>query len=354
MIQRGHKKLKLLLITSETSNTPDTSEKYDISEDIKVAENETEETMLLLSAPETATKPQEYSIHIDDDHKEPVFQFSSEDLDDDDDEDEDLAGLFSLKDELLHDAVSGRQQGERVLEIVKSRHDSIFDIQFLGKNDKYYITTTNRKRFCIAENRNSEEYYCFFNKEQFSGKVLGRNSIDISNLCGHENLYNKRKNIYRYLMPSEADTAAAVILNDGYYEYSLRRVDRSETPKISELPKKKNPYYKHLARSGVFHLIVLFVAGLFFSISPPPELKEPESRFVKIDTRQILDSKKKVVPVKKKPKPKIISKPAKKHLKKHLRKHLRNEFRQKSKLPVKKLFLNLLKPVEGVRMVVMS
>jgi len=328
-------------ITSENvseNSLENSSENSDISDNIEVVESEAQETILLLSAPETATKYQEDSISIGDDYKEPLFQFYSEDLDDEDeeDEDEDLAGLFSLKDELFRETILDRQQGERVLEIVKSRHDSIFDIQFLGKNDKYYITTNNRKRFCIAENRNSEEYYCFFNKEQFSGKVLGRNSLDISNLCDHENLYNKRKNIYRYLIPSENDTVAAVVLNDGYYEYSLRRVDRSKTPEISTPPKEKNPYYKHLARSGVFHLIVLFVAGLFFSISPPPEPEEPESRFVKIDTRQILDSKKKVIPVKKKPKLQMANKPAKKTFKKAFKKTFKKRASSKVKTTRKK------------------
>ncbi|MFV1951898.1 MAG: AgmX/PglI C-terminal domain-containing protein, partial [Nitrospinota bacterium] len=109
------------------------------------------------------------------------------------------------------------------------------------------------------------------------------------------------------------------IINDGYYEYLVRRVNRAGIPKIPDPPKKENNYPKNLIRSTVFHTIVLFLGGLFFSLSSPPGPQPPESHFVQIDTHQLINTKKKIEPVPKKLKPRAVQKPTKK-LKKKLKK----------------------------------
>lgn len=245
-----------------------------------------------------------------------------DDIDDDDgdgEDKEDLEGLFSLKEKLFDykEAEGRKNRGETLLKVVKYREDNVLDVRFLNKGEKYY-TTRYRNRFLIAENKDSREYYFYFNNEEFSGQVRSRDAasiIDIANLCIQKNLYRKRKNIYRYAVPSKGDA----IINDGYYEYLVRRVNRAGIPKIPDPPKKENNYLKNLIRSTVFHTIVLFLGGLFFSLSSPPGPQPPESRFVKIDTNQLINTKKKIEPVPKKLKPREVQKPTKK-LKKKLKK----------------------------------
>jgi len=208
----------------------------------------------------------------------------------DEEEDDDIEGLFSLKAKIMDAEHTGVHPGKEdfVVEVVQFRKDDVVDVCFLHRKEKYY-RRDGHKRFCLAAHKDSGRCYFFFNS-QYNGQVSIRDthSIDLSKLRVPKNIYRKRRKIYRDSLPKNG----SVFIQDGHYEYLLRRVPQGKSPQISETVKKENYFLKNVIKSSVFHIIILLLGGLFLSLRgpslspPPPE----EPRFVQIDTRQIADN----------------------------------------------------------------
>ncbi|MGA1870646.1 MAG: AgmX/PglI C-terminal domain-containing protein [bacterium] len=226
----------------------------------------------------------------------PTFSVMEEDDEDEDDED-DIEGVFSLRGKFLDHRKSedGPVKGEIMLEVAKFRGDRVIDVTYLHKKQKYYCRV-EKGRFCLAEYKNSHECYFYFN-DQFKGSVHSSTSpqLGTDQLLNITNLYNRRKNIYRDLLPDDGDAC----ISDGYYEYFLRRVTQGQSPYIPDPPKIKNKFPKILLQSALFHLAVVFIAGFLVSLPKMPDPSQPESRFVKIDTRKLSEIKKQPPPIKK-------------------------------------------------------
>lgn len=163
-----------------------------------------------------------------------------EDYQDEEQKDEDnqqKEKVFSLRKEKIipfMDSEVYQAKGKAVLEIVKCRGDSIIDICFLNRNEKYYIMSVHG-RFCLAENKDSEVSYFYYN-DQLDGKVQFDefSHIDLNDLRVQENFYNKRKGIYRRLVP----IVGLVTISIGYYEYYLRMAVPEQSHELTECIEK--------------------------------------------------------------------------------------------------------------------
>jgi len=125
-------------------------------------------------------------------------------------------------------------KGKAVLEIVKCRGNSIIDISFLNRKEKYYIMSVHG-RFCLAENKDSEISYFYYN-DQLEGKVqfFDFSHIALNDLRVQENFFNKRKGIYRRLIP----IVGLVTISIGYYEYYLRMALPEQSQELTEYIEK--------------------------------------------------------------------------------------------------------------------
>lgn len=237
----------------------------------------------------------------------PAISDEEEDYDEDGDDEEYEDELVFLREKITDFEQAGAHQikGDTTIEVVKFREDSVVDVCFLNNREKYYRVDGDG-RFCLAENKNSKECFFYFN-DQFNGKVRinGTVSKDVSKLCVQENLFRKRKKIFRDLLPNDGD----VVISDGYYDYLLRRVVRNKSPQVAEPPKNNKDIYKNLVRSAGFHIVFLIFLGLFASFPDDPVSHRPESRFVQIDASQLA---KKMQPVKKPKKVQPAQKPVEK------------------------------------------
>jgi len=213
------------------------------------------------------------------------------DEEDDGEDDEGMVAPFCLKEKIvdaMQDGEANQRRDEMALQIVKCRGNDVIDISFLRKREKYYKTDENG-RFHLAENKNANKCYFYFN-DQFSGTVQSSDglSADIEKLRIRDNLHRKRKRIYRKIIPTNGN----VILSDGYYDYVLRKVVRNQGPQVAKPAKKGILFHKHLVKSSAFHVMVLLFLTLFVSLPDPSQRRLPEARFVQIDERELLDRKK--------------------------------------------------------------
>jgi len=235
--------------------------------------------------------------------EEQVFEYVDEE--DDEEDDENMVAPFCLKEKIVSATEHGEAnahppRSEITLEVVKCRGNDIVDISFLRKKEKYHKRDENG-RFRLAENKKASKCHFYFT-DQFSGTVQSGDGLtrDIADLCTRDNLYRKRKGIYRDAVP----TNGHVTLTDGYYHYILRRGVRRPGPMVAEPPKKGIFFHKHLAKSSAFHVVVLIFMTLFVSFPNPSQRQVPEARFVQIDERELLDRKRIEPPqTPKKPKP---------------------------------------------------
>jgi len=213
------------------------------------------------------------------------------DEEDDDEDDEGMVAPFCLKEKIadaMQHGEANQHRDEMALQIVKCRGNDVIDISFLRKKEKYYRTDENG-RFRLAENKKTNKCYFYFN-DQFSGTVQSGDdlSTDIEELCTRDNLYRKRKRIYRSIVP----TNSHITLTDGYHDYVLRKVVRGQGPTVAEPAKQGIPFRKHLVKSSAVHVFLLVFLTLFVSLPNPSQRPRPEARFVVIDQRQLIDRKK--------------------------------------------------------------
>ncbi len=201
---------------------------------------------------------------------------------------------------------------ERSLGVFKFLEDTVIDVCYLNGNESYFIHTSTG-RFRLAQKNGSDIGYLYFNNG-FTGTVKTKQSepVALTDLLVSDNLYRKRKGIYRFPIADSGE----VIVNDGCHDYLIRSILPGKSPAVPEDPPAKKLSWKH----GVFSLMVhmLFLAVLtFLPVSQFKDATEPETRFVQVDP-QLLEKLQKNKKPTVKPPPKIPkeTKPAPKPVKK--------------------------------------
>jgi len=163
--------------------------------------------------------------------------------------------LFSLEEKLINDnqVKANTNVNELVLEIVKCRGSEVLDIRFLRKKQKYYHINEHG-RFCLAENKGSQKCYFFFH-DQLQGRIRfsDKTSHDIAELCTEENLYHKKKKVYRCQLPA----GGLVFVNDGIQRFYLQVTTPVQSPYIPEPVPKKKSLFKSLLHLGLLLFIIL-------------------------------------------------------------------------------------------------
>jgi len=238
--------------------------------------------------------------------------------DDDDDDDDDCEATFSLK-EMLSTPGADDQRVQTMasssvpaMGVFKFLEDTVIDVRYLNSNESYFIHTSTG-RFRLAQKNGSDRSYFYFSKG-FKGAVHTKNSarLAIADLLVDENLYRKRKGIYRL---SIAD-CHEVIVNDGCHDYLIRSIVPGKSPAVAESPPTKKLFWKHGAFSLIVHMLFLAILT-FLPVSQFKEKPEPETRFVQVDPQLIEKLKEnKKVAVKAPPKIPKQTKPAPKPVKK--------------------------------------
>lgn len=212
-----------------------------------------------------------------------------EDYDDEEDEDEgdDNPEPF-LKDLLGTTARTARGKARGVaypvLEVVKSKGESVVDVTSLAPAEKY-VVSAGRAKFCIAERKRSGSSLIYFH-QGISGHVRDSKSPiakGLGDLKGPDNLHNKRKGIYGHAL-SQTEEA---ILSDGLHQYQVREVSIANAPLIKETKTNDQPFYKNLVPSVAVHLVMLAFVALVWSPQGLLKERQKEGRFVKVDTTEL-------------------------------------------------------------------
>ena len=222
----------------------------------------------------------------------------------DEEEEDDIEAPFSLREKLSTFTAYDRRPQNKVLRadrpiaVFKYRGDEVVDVQYLNIKESYYIEF-NRKRFCLVRKNRSGESYFYFNNS-FSGAVRNRQSgnISIENLQVEENLYRRRKGLYRISLPDSDE----VIVSSGSYDYHIRAIVPSQSPAVRTSVRTKELPWKHAAASLLVHTIILIIFSVL-TVSPAKDALEPETRFVQVDPQQLEQLQKKTKPVVKPPPP---------------------------------------------------
>jgi hypothetical protein len=196
--------------------------------------------------------------------------------------------------------------------VFKFFEDTVIDVRYLDNDESYFIHT-NTGRMRLAQKKRSDKCYLYF-KKGFSGKVKRKQAdpVAITDLIVDDNVYRKRKGIYRFPISESGE----VTVNDGCHDYLIRSIFPSKSPAVPEGPPVKKFNWKHGAISLMVHM--LFLAVLTFMPESQIEDKaEPETRFVQVDPQLLEKFQETKKPAVKPPpkKPKAI-KPAAKPVKK--------------------------------------
>ncbi len=222
-------------------------------------------------------------------------------IDDDEEEEDPWEAPFSLKEKLTASpkAIQYHRHAPSQLMIVKSIGDSIIDVCYLHKRQKYFILT-DQGRIRLAESKANHQAFVYF-KSDFSGHIItpNRESSWLDSYKTTEYLYRKRKQIYRIPFPVDDE----VVINDGECEYRISQVGVSPSPEVSVAETPPTFTWRHWAWSAGVHLtmaICLSVYMYFQAVAP----KTPEPHFVKIDQALLNQLKAKKLPKKKTPPPK--------------------------------------------------
>ena len=249
---------------------------------------------------------------------DPVIFPVSTSVEEEEDEDDDCDANFSLKELLSTSDVSNYRppnteaSSESPLGVFKFFEDTVIDVCYLDNDESYFInTSTGRMR--LAQKKRSDKCYVYF-KKGFTGKLKSKQAdpVEITDLIVDDNVYRKRKGIYRIPISESGE----VIVNDGCHDYLIRSILPSKSPSVPEGPPAKKFNWKHGAISLIVHM--LFLAVLTFMPESQIEDKtEPENRFVQVDPQLLEKFQETKKPAVKPPpkKPKAI-KPAAKPVKK--------------------------------------
>ena len=235
-------------------------------------------------------------------------------VDEEDEDDDDIEASFSLKEKLCMFTGFDRQVHRKMpgankdLGIFKFRKDSVVDVKYLNGKSNFFIRM-DRKRFRLAHKTKKGQNFFYFD-DRFSGIIRDKHSgvVPLSDLQVKENLYRRRKGLYRISVPETGE----VVVSDGCYDYLIRGIAPSQSPHVPETAKSKKIDWKYLGYSLGVHVVMLvfFTVMTLLPSKPPPE---PETRFVTVDQQQLAQIRQKPKPVvKPKPKKVVAAKPVKK------------------------------------------
>ncbi|MBU1169314.1 MAG: AgmX/PglI C-terminal domain-containing protein [Proteobacteria bacterium] len=226
-------------------------------------------------------------------------------IDDEEDKDEeDFPASFSLRDKLIgNDRNLGRtSRGEKVLEIITFRGDSVLNITHLkGKED--HVLIDDHKDFCRVSHDEKQGPRLFF-----SEPLLGTINRSEGKEFKAEKQFSTKGLLSRQkTFSSSLPTKGELILSDGFYDYALRHSFLNDAPLFKEhrkddlpLPKRvvKSTAFKYASRAVGFHIILMIILSYSITMPDKTEFKDPETYFVMVETENIHK------PVKPKPKPK--------------------------------------------------
>lgn len=228
-------------------------------------------------------KPKQRIASSDVPKKTPPIKHANED---DNDEDDDFEADFDLSEIITQAEIHAvdKKNAKSIVEVIKYQENNIVDIQYLQKNCKYFDSDNH---FCMAEHDNKNNAFFFFDDFiQANCFDSEKKSKETEALRINENLFHKKKRIYRHLIPDQG----YVILNNDLHSYYIRKRTSDFIPpkQISKRPQSTG--IKHVARSIVCHLLVIVLIGLFVSFEKPDNLEQ--KRFAKIAGNKIHDLQK--------------------------------------------------------------
>ncbi len=228
---------------------------------------------------------------------------------DDEDEDEIWEAPFLLR-QKLSDSPDENQTplGEPTqLMVVKTIGDSVADVSFLSKGQKYAINT-EKGRFRLAEYKEKNRAYVYFTSD-FDGHVSRqpnkRNELDVYKT--NDYLYRKRKELYRIPFPKKG----VVTIADELCEYRISQTAVFPSPNVT-VPEMPSTFtWRHWVSSLGSHIVLLLCLLIYgYFHATVPERDEPI--FAKVDPELIkqLEMKKTPEAKKKEPPPEPEPKPA--------------------------------------------
>jgi hypothetical protein len=282
---------------------------FDPDQTQKIPISDFEENHILSEESISSNNEHEEVINIDDlndiDELEiPEIQFG-EYIDDpygDDDEDDSEASFLLLEKviEEYNDVEIPRQESAFV-EVMKCRNSNILDIIFLEPSEKFYITLNSGKKFCLAANNQGKQCNFYFN-ESLSGNIYtdSNESVELQKVSDQPYVENEDSFVLSQLClnnkpiePPEADLGyqlpeqGTVIINDGCYEYLIRKTCQGKSPEITAPVPAKSFHLKNFLSSSGLHVFIIFFISSLFSFDNPPQRQLADSRFVKIEDQQL-------------------------------------------------------------------
>ncbi|MBU0996122.1 MAG: AgmX/PglI C-terminal domain-containing protein [Proteobacteria bacterium] len=215
--------------------------------------------------------------------KDPFQTMSFQYDDDDDDDDEpDTVADFLLRERILDSGIkssSSKSSGQPLVEVMKYRSDTVMDITYLNVNEKYVIQH-GKDKFCLARHQKKNGGLFYFD-EEIEGIVQydASQQKEINSLRSDDRIHKKGKGVYRESLPKNG----VVILTDDVFTYHIRMVDGIELPEVHIASGKSIGFHKFLAKSSVFHVVMILLLSLIYALSQKPIVKPPETYFVNMD-----------------------------------------------------------------------
>lgn len=220
--------------------------------------------------------------------------------DEEDDEEEDFPASFSLRDKLIgSERNAGRSpMGEKVLEVIRFRKDSVLDITHLKGNGDH-VLVDDGSHYCRMSYNDKQGMHILFN-ESLLGVI---NTSQGKEFNAEKKLSAKsllsREKTYTSMLPVKGE----LTLSDGFYDYVLRQSFISEGPVVHDpnsvkLPVHKTNGFKYTSWAVMFHVILFICLSFRVSFPKLDEFKPMDTYFVMLETENIHK------PIKPKPKPK--------------------------------------------------
>lgn len=214
--------------------------------------------------------------------KEPLLyeQLSIPQQTDDEDEDDLWETPFLLKSKLADVTIEGEAKHKMPtqLMIVKTIGDSVADVRFLRKGEKYSIRK-EKGHFRLVEDKGEDKVYVYF-PSYFEGHVnrQGDRNTELGKYKTKEYLYRKRKELYRIPFPKKG----VVTICDESCEYRISQTHVLPSPNVTvpEIPSTFT--WRHWVSSMGSHLFVLLCILIYgYFQTNTPEKIEPV--FARVD-----------------------------------------------------------------------
>ncbi len=200
---------------------------------------------------------------------------------DDDDEENLWQAPFSLKEKLAGTAPlhpSAMQQPSNV-QVIRTIGDHVADVRFLGKGQKYTISTEAGKLCLASNNSQKSRFVCI--AHDFSGYIInakGKATTELNSFKRSDYLFKKRQRFYRIPVPQSGE----VVIQDGRSQYRVFNSRPTQSPTVRVAEKPSEFTWKHWAVSAGTHLVLVLCLSIYWyfqAVAPKPS----QPHFVKID-----------------------------------------------------------------------